>query len=277
MSKIWLLGISLIAAGAVILLLVTTVALLERRRPPAFAESDLAAPAPPLPTILLPTAEGAAAEASQPEIILPTPIGAEYFASVSRPPASGFSPPAILPQSPLAERATTGGGGAVPTVQGQGVDAASLPQRLIIPAIDVDAPVYSVGLERHFEGDQSYLQWSVPRGYAVGWHNQSAPLGAPGNTVLNGHNNIYGSVFRDLVDLAPGDRVILYDAGVEHVYQVAQRELLEEQGQPLAVRYQNARWMLPTTDERITIISCWPATSNSHRVIVVAVPVVDAG
>ena len=117
----------------------------------------------------------------------------------------------------------------------------------------------------------------MPSGYSVGWHNTSASLGEPGNTVLNGHNNIYGNVFQDLVDLAPGDEVILYDSDKPHVFRVTQREILKERGQPLGVRVDNARWIQPLVDERITLVSCWPFTSNSHRLIVVAEPVDNEG
>jgi len=38
------------------------------------------------------------------------------------------------------------------------------------------------------------------------------------------------------------------------------------------VRRQNARWIAPTTDERLTLVTCWPYTGNSHRLIIVAKP-----
>jgi sortase A len=95
--------------------------------------------------------------------------------------------------------------------------------------------------------------------------------------VLNGHNNIYENVFKDLADLAPGDEVILYDSGRQHVFRVTQREILKERGQPLGVRMDNARWIQPSVDERITLVSCWPSSSNSHRLIVVAEPVENKG
>ena len=43
--------------------------------------------------------------------------------------------------------------------------------------------------------------------------------------------------------------------------------------EPLDVRQANARWILPTTDERVTLITCWPYESNSHRLVVIALPV----
>jgi LPXTG-site transpeptidase (sortase) family protein len=151
------------------------------------------------------------------------------------------------------------------------------PQRLEIPILDVDVAIQRVGLVPVTSGGQEFLQWAVPNGYEVGWHESSAPLGLPGNTVLNGHNNIYGEVFRDLIDLAVGEELIIHDAAGAHVYKVEQQELLEENGQPLSVRLDNARWIEPTSDERVTLVSCWPYATNTHRLIVVAKPVGDTG
>ena len=158
---------------------------------------------------------------------------------------------------------------------------AAQPKRISIPAIGIDAPISAVGLSLppagQSEDEEQVLQWAVPNGYEVGWHQTSAPLRAPGNTVLNGHNNMYGAVFRNLVDLELGDRLILYDDTGSYEYEVTQRELFEEDGQSLKDRHWNARWMLPTSDERLTIISCWPFKSNSHRIVVIAHPVDEVG
>jgi len=155
-----------------------------------------------------------------------------------------------------------------------GVSAKSDQMRVAIPALGLDAPVLPVGLESKPGGGQrSHKQWTVPDEYAAGWHAGSASPGQPGNIVLNGHNNIHGAIFHDLVDLPLGAEIILYDAGQPFVYEVTGREFLQEQGQPLRNRLRNARWIMPTDDERITIVTCWPNTSNSHRLVVVAQPV----
>jgi sortase A len=39
------------------------------------------------------------------------------------------------------------------------------------------------------------------------------------------------------------------------------------------VRLQNAQWIQPTTDERLTLVTCWPYNDNSHRLIIVARPI----
>ncbi len=152
------------------------------------------------------------------------------------------------------------------------------PVRVSIPTLGVDAPIEAVGLGLpQGEEEEQLLQWAVPNGCAVGWHHTSAPLHAPGNTVLNGHNNMYGAVFRNLIDLELGERLVLYDDDGSYEYEVTQRELFEEDGQTQTERHWNARWMLPTSDERLTIISCWPFSTNTHRVVVVAHPVDAAG
>lgn len=149
------------------------------------------------------------------------------------------------------------------------------PTRIVIPQIELDAPISSVGLKTvEYEGNTTY-QWMVPSAFKAGWHNTSARLGEAGNTVLNGHHNIYGEVFRDLIDLEEGDTIILHDPGKAFTYQVSQVMILEERDQPLAVRQENAKWIGSTNNERITLITCWPYTDNSHRVIVVAHPTVN--
>ena len=48
--------------------------------------------------------------------------------------------------------------------------------------------------------------------------------------------------------------------------------ILPEKFEQLDVRMKNAQWILPSVDERLTLISCWPYESNTHRLIVVARP-----
>jgi sortase A len=115
----------------------------------------------------------------------------------------------------------------------------------------------------------------VPNAYAVGWHQSSAPLGQLGNTVLNGHHNIYGEVFRWLVTLKPGDVIALESKGERTLYIVAQTMTLAEEGQPVETRQANARWILPTEDERVTLITCWPYDTNTHRLVVIALPLAE--
>jgi len=147
----------------------------------------------------------------------------------------------------------------------------------VVDTIGLDAPVVPVGQQGLFLDGQLYSQWEVPNQRAAGWHQRSAPLGQPGNTVLNGHHNVYGEVFHYLLALRPGDIVTLVSHEQRYDYIVAQTMTLAEEGQPVEVRQANARWILPTDDERVTLITCWPYDASTHRLVVVALPLAALG
>jgi len=147
--------------------------------------------------------------------------------------------------------------------------AQSPPTRIVAPAIGLDAPVVPIGWHQEKQNGQLVSIWDVAS-HAAGWHKNSVYPGQLGNVVLSGHHNIDGEVFRHVVDLKPGDRVTLYAEGVPYVYVVTLRLIVPEKGVPLAQKRQNARWIGPTRDARLTLVTCWPYTNNTHRVIVVA-------
>ena len=269
------LGFVMVSAGITLLLMVFMVVVLGPVLLPAGKAEALA-----LPTIMGRTRPPLAAAPSRAAINLPTPLPGDIFPSAVEVPQSGFGPStheslALLPESPPdIERASQRGSPAgLATADGLKADVST---RLVIPSLGVDAPIQPVGLVELEENGRKYSQWQVPSDYAIGWHTTSARLGSPGNTVLNGHNNVHGAVFRDLVDVDFGDEIIVHEGQRKHRYQVAHLELLEENDQPLSVRLDNAKWMFPTSDERLTLISCWPYVGNTYRVIVVATPVEDS-
>lgn len=145
------------------------------------------------------------------------------------------------------------------------------PNRLVIPALGLDAPVEPVGMEPSGVG-AGVFEWAVPNHRAAGWLNTSATWGQVGNTVLAGHHNIQGEVFRGLWDLAPGDEVVLWAGGQARRYRVGDVLILPEKDQPLETRLRNAAYIQPTPDERLTLITCWPYSGNTHRVVVTALP-----
>ncbi len=149
--------------------------------------------------------------------------------------------------------------------------ATSPPDRILIPSIGVDDPVVTVGFSLVQEGPYLVKVYEVAE-YAAGWHRDSALPGAVGNTVIAGHNNTKGEVFRDLYKLEPGDMVYISADGRWYPFRVAQKLLLREVGVPPEQQFENARWIEPTDDVRLTLVSCWPYATNTHRVIVVAVP-----
>lgn len=147
-----------------------------------------------------------------------------------------------------------------------------IPERIVIDPINLDAPIIHAEIINAEVEGKEVVQYLVPEQFAVGWHEGSAPLGVPGNTVLSGHHNAYGKVFAGLVDLAVGDHFIVQSNRRDFEYIIANKMILPEKGEALEVRLDNAQWILPSSDERVTLVTCWPADSNTHRLILVAVP-----
>ena len=171
----------------------------------------------------------------------------------------------------LAEEALPGVAEDVPAQNGEA------PRLIWIPAIELYAPVVGVDLEVvEIEGVE-YDQWTAPSERAAGWHASSALLAQAGNTVLNGHHNVYGEVFRDLEALQVGDEIVLYSDSAAYFFQVEERVIFPERFARLEQRLENASWVLPTEDERLTLITCWPYESNTHRLVLVARPVEASG
>lgn len=154
----------------------------------------------------------------------------------------------------------------------------SPPVRLVIPALDIDTPVVEVGWEIVGTGDDRRSEWQTAD-YAAGHHINSANPGQRGNVVISGHHNIKGRVFEQIsrdVDrnpprLKPGSEIYVYAAdGRGYVYRVKEVLLLQEVGASEAQRRENARYMDQTEEPTLTLVTCWPMWTNTHRVIVVA-------
>jgi len=147
-----------------------------------------------------------------------------------------------------------------------------IPDKIEIPAIGLTAPVIVSDYNKTKVEGETFGQWVAPSKFAGGWHPDSALLGQTGNIVINGHHNEFGEVFGKLVDLKLGDLIIVYFEGEAFTYVVSNRLILPERFQETAVRLENARWLGRTDDTRLTLVTCWPADSNTHRLIIVARP-----
>ncbi len=147
------------------------------------------------------------------------------------------------------------------------------PNRVVAPSIELDARVVPMGWEMVDHDGTMVSEWVIPK-KAAGWHINSALPGHEENVVLSAHHNIEGKVFRYVVDLEPGDEITLYAGDTPYTYIVAEKYILKEAGMPLSTRKKNAQWIMPSGDERLTLVTCWPYEwpGNSHRVIVVARP-----
>lgn len=184
-------------------------------------------------------------------------------------PTSTPLPPTPLPAAPTATPAQ------LPVINSPAPrehPAPEVPSRLLIPAINLDVPIVAMGWSIIEKDGQPVSQWDVPDWRAAGWLNTSALVGVPGNTVLEGHQDIDGQVFENLEYLKEGDEIHVQTAAQTRKYIVALRTIVPEKNQPLEVRHENARWIGPSRDERLTLVTCWPRNDNTHRLILVALP-----
>ncbi len=168
----------------------------------------------------------------------------------------------------------------------------SLPVRVVVdlPGRKLDAPVVEMGWKVIQTADGPRSDWVIPKNEA-GHHTNSALLGEPGNLVISGHNNIYGQVFRpislawdddtrikidnftDESKALDGRSIQLFDAsGKQFNYTITGFYRLKDTGVSLQQRIANARYMQPTDERQATLITCWPPSSNTHRLVLIAKP-----
>ncbi len=153
------------------------------------------------------------------------------------------------------------------------ISAGADPVHLAIPSIGLDAPVVPVTPTLQRLGEQEIKVWPVPDFKAVGWQVGSARPGGGSNIVLNGHNTTHGEVFRTLYRIQVGALIELTDAtGKTYTYRVSEIHLVSERDASPEQRLENARFILPTPDERLTLVTCHPYGSTRYRLIVIARP-----
>jgi len=149
------------------------------------------------------------------------------------------------------------------------------PDRLSIPRLALDVEVVPAGMVP-VPGPGALVTIAMPPGKVAGWLTTSAGFGRVGNTVLTGRHQARGlTVFHGLWTLEPGDEIVLYAGEQARRYVVDEVLVVPEQDQPLDVRLANAEYIKPTEDERLTLVTGWPEKGNTHRTIVIALPMMN--
>ncbi len=193
------------------------------------------------------------------------------------PVATGVPPTATVAQAPTATSTPTPLPGTAPV-------------RLQIPDLKLDVPVVDMAWTVVSTADGPSTDWQIPEN-AAGRAVDSALLGQPDNLGLSGHNNIYGQVFRpislswpdkdfervdaytDRAHILDGRQIRLLGAdGRQFDYVITAFYRLKDSGVPQEQRVANARYMAPTGRAQLTLITCWPPWSNTHRLVVLADP-----
>jgi LPXTG-site transpeptidase (sortase) family protein len=144
--------------------------------------------------------------------------------------------------------------------------------RLSIPAIGLNSSIretYPVTIIA-WTGEEQLI-WQ-PVSFAVGHLDTSGYPGEGTNITLFGHNNTEGAVFQRLPELQSGDEVILFTEEQEFHYQVQDRNIIPYLGMEAEADAKLRSYAAPKSAEMVTMISCWPYTGNTNRIVVVAVP-----
>jgi sortase (surface protein transpeptidase) len=165
----------------------------------------------------------------------------------------------------------------------------SQPVRMVIPDLGIDIAVTEMTWKDVKTAHSVQSEWEIPE-YAAGHAVNSAQLGETGNVVISGHNNIYGRVFMAISEAWGGtmqvvdkvtERTRLLDGRLVQMYAADGRRFdyiitdflrVQDSGVPLAQRIANAQYIAQTSDSRLTITTCWPPWSNTHRLVVIAQP-----
>ncbi len=234
------------------------------------------APASPTPApTWTPTATTIPAASSFPAPTpVPSPETAQPALSTPTPAEPSVTPtPSAEPSPTSSQRIDSVGPEPIPTISPLPQGRGRSPVRILIPAVGLNAPVQP--MRWRVAGD--HTEWMVPND-AAGWHIDSAFPGEKGNVVISGHHNIGGSVFAGVSRIGEpdsrlglGDEIILEDVqGRRFVYRITGWRRIPEAHASVALRQENASYLLPTDFPQLTLITCWPADNNTHRVIVQA-------
>jgi sortase A len=202
--------------------------------------------------------------------VTPTPTPLEI---IPTPASLPTDPPLSLEDNPLIVEEPLATPAAVESASASAEAAIPSPiTRIVAESISLDAQVIEVGWIQEIRSGVPTNIWTVAD-FAAGWHKNTALPGQGGNIVLSGHHNIKGEVFRYTIDLNVGDMVTLYMGDQPYYYTVVDKFIVKDKDEPDAVRRENAKWIGPFNEERLTLVTCWPYTNNTHRAIVIAKPV----
>jgi LPXTG-site transpeptidase (sortase) family protein len=149
--------------------------------------------------------------------------------------------------------------------------ADSPPTRLTIPGLGLDVPVRPVGFSATEKGGETVARWDT-RPNAASFHNTSALPGNPGNTVINGHRDIYGAVFLELNKVKVGDRIVLFVGEETYPYEVTETRKVRYVRASPEKQAEHLQLLGSFPEDRLTLVTCTPVGLATHRLYVIAHP-----
>jgi LPXTG-site transpeptidase (sortase) family protein len=160
-------------------------------------------------------------------------LSPEGIGTLSQATATATAPANVTPDATLSPLATPVG--------------TSVPVRLEIPTLNVDAPIVPVGLE------PSGIMASPATAQEVGWYLWGARPGDGSNAVLAGHVDWKGEigVFQNLDELSPGDVIVVTnDTQIRYRYIVQEQRVYDVNTAPLVDIFG------ATPQDTLTLITC---------------------
>lgn len=222
------------------------------------AAAELATPT--LRQTLLPTVKFAATivnqtpQAATPPVTSQTITPPDEPANTPTPAESAASQPRDAhvespPPTPVAatDQPSTPDLPSVSAAESSSFNRAPLPMRLTIPALGIDAPIVSVGLDR--DGNMA----APATADVAGWYNLGPRPGEPSNAIIAGHVDWMGAagVFAQLHTLQPGDIIeVRSQAGANFQYVVESLQTYQNDTAPVAEIFGG------TAEPILTLITC---------------------
>ncbi len=142
--------------------------------------------------------------------------------------------------------------------------------RLIIPRINRNVPVINVTTESLIKKDWSKLETQMQEALRSGviHYPGTARPGQQGNVVITGHSSYFPwdpgrfkDVFAVLHDLQEGDKMLLYFNQQQYIYEVTSIK---------KVWPSELEVLKPSTENKLTLITCTPLGTNLKRLVVEA-------
>lgn len=131
---------------------------------------------------------------------------------------------------------------------------------ITVPRLGIStAPVWTRGYTTDTYGG---LIYDIVPYYGVTRFSYSVPFGQPGLSMVYGHDDIYGNIFRYLGQMKPGDAIKVAVGSHHYTYVVKTVSIVT----PTDVAMLN----LPRATPTLALISCTPYWVDTHRVVVIA-------
>ena len=143
---------------------------------------------------------------------------------------------------------------------------------LVIPDLNIDASVGSVGLLPGGEGDGRSNDLGTTLGSSRGQNQQLDPSGETDNLNMGGQNYVDIDAIRDMLGLDAEAQFTVFKLSDDYLTNAVQLESYSGQQQPIVIKLDNARWILPEGGGSMQIATSWPNDIGLGRFVIVAKP-----